>query len=56
MLLTLPGLSRERRDQLEQAAVKQSLVLDRIHRVIPAFVDRQRIEVALVEAAIRKRA
>jgi hypothetical protein len=56
LLLTLPGLSRERRDQLERAAVKQALLLDRIHRVIPAFVDRRRIDVALVEAAIRKRA
>lgn len=55
LLLTLPGLSRARRDQLEQAAVKQALWLDRIYRVIPEFVDDQRIRVALVEAAIRKR-
>jgi hypothetical protein len=54
MLLTLAGLPEETRGPLERAAAKQALLLDRLFQVIPEFVDRKRIQVALVEAAIRR--
>ncbi|MGB0721117.1 MAG: hypothetical protein ACPGU7_01865 [Gammaproteobacteria bacterium] len=53
-LLTLPTLARDERARLEQAAVKRPMLLARLHRLIPEFVDRAVINVALVEAALRR--
>jgi hypothetical protein len=51
-LLTLPYLTTELRDRLEELAVEQYAVLDAIYELIPAVVDRERMEVARVKARL----
>lgn len=53
-LLTLPYLARELRDRLEELAVEQYAALDAIYPLIPAVVDRERMEVARVKARLAR--
>jgi hypothetical protein len=54
MLLTLPGLDRERRAWLEARAVARAELLYRYRKLLPEVVDRRRIESALVQAVIQR--
>jgi hypothetical protein len=54
-LLTLPYLSTALRDRLEEAAVEQYAVLEAIYPLIPAVVDRERMEVARVKARLAQK-
>lgn len=53
-LLTLPFLDTALRDRLEVRAVEQYTVLDAIYPLIPAVVDRERMEVARVKAQLAR--
>ncbi|MGB0713203.1 MAG: hypothetical protein ACPGUC_06555 [Gammaproteobacteria bacterium] len=52
-LLTWPTLSSELRAQLEKVAVHRPMTLARLHRLIPDYVDRDLVNVALVQAHLR---
>lgn len=54
MLLTLWGLDRERRGQLEKMACKQAVRLSHFQHLLPELVDEKKINAALIEARIRQ--
>jgi len=56
LLLTLPDLPDAVRGPLEQAARLRALEVEALHRIYPRVVDRDQLNAALVEAALRRRA
>jgi hypothetical protein len=55
-LLTHPNLARAARDRLERAACAQAEKLFRLRQLLPEIVNRDLIDVALVEAVLRRSA
>lgn len=53
-LLTHSGLARETRDRLERAACRQAEKLFRVRHLLPEVINNDLIEVALVEAVLRR--
>ena len=53
-LLTHSGLSRATRDRLERAACAQAERLYRVRGLLPEIVNKDLIDVALVEAMLRR--
>ncbi len=54
VLLTHSGLARATRDRLERAACAQAAKLYRMRQLLPEIVNRELVEVALVEAVLRQ--
>lgn len=53
-LLVLPGLNRSRRQAFEQLARRQALAVDEQYRLYPEMVDPAQIDIARVEARLRR--
>lgn len=55
-LLTHPNLTRATRDRLERAACRQAEKLYRVRHLLPSILNRELLDVAFVEAVIRRSA